>query len=67
MVDICIARSHPGYFYQGEDDSQIAFWECSSDQKSEKHAHAFNEYMVCVSVEYTAYIDNKKIYFETRR
>lgn len=49
-----------GYYYEGADDSQIAFWECSSDQISEKHTHDFDEYMVCVSGEYRAYLDNKE-------
>ena len=50
-----------GYFYNGADDSQIAFWECFSDQISKKHKHDFDEYMVCLSGEYTAYLDNREI------
>ncbi len=50
-----------GYYYNGTDDSQIAFWECSSDQISKKHTYDFDEYMVCLSGEYTAYLDNKEI------
>ena len=50
-----------GYYYNGADDSQIAIWECSSDQISKKHMHNFDEYMVCLSGEYTAYLDNEEI------
>ena len=49
-----------GYYYNG-DDSQIAFWECHSDRTSKKHAHAFDEYMVCLSGEYIAYLNDKEI------
>jgi DNA topoisomerase-1 len=50
-----------GYFYEGSDGSQMAFWECHADLISKKHAHDFDEYMVCVSGEYTAYLNEKKI------
>ena len=50
-----------GYYYEGKDDSQIAFWECHSDRISNKHTHDFDEYMICVSGEYIAYLDDKEI------
>jgi quercetin dioxygenase-like cupin family protein len=50
-----------GYYFQGADDTQIAFWECHADRISKKHAHPFDEYMVCVSGEYTAYLDEQEI------
>ncbi len=50
-----------GYYYEGKDDSQIAFWECYSDRISKKHSHDFDEYMICVSGEYTAYLNDKEI------
>ncbi len=50
-----------GYFFQGADDSQIAFWECYADRSSKKHTHDFDEYMVCVSGEYTAYLNGMEI------
>jgi quercetin dioxygenase-like cupin family protein len=50
-----------GYYFQGKDDLQIAFWECHSDRTSKKHTHDFDEYMVCLKGEYTVYIDNKEI------
>ncbi len=50
-----------GYFFEGADDMQIAFWECHSDQESKKHIHDFDEYMICVSGEYTAYLNDTEI------
>lgn len=50
-----------GYYFDGKDDSQIAFWECHSEQLSKKHIHDFDEYMICVSGEYTAYLNNEEI------
>ena len=31
------------------------------NQKLKKHKHDFDEYMVCLSGEYTAYLDNREI------
>ncbi|MDP3481054.1 MAG: hypothetical protein Q8R88_14900 [Desulfoprunum sp.] len=50
-----------GYYFQGADETQIAFWESHTDRISKKHAHVFDEYMVCVSGEYTAYLDELEI------
>lgn len=50
-----------GYYFQGKDDSQIAFWECHSDRTSNKHTHDFDEYMICLGGEYTVYMDKKEI------
>ncbi|MBP7460451.1 MAG: GNAT family N-acetyltransferase [Candidatus Delongbacteria bacterium] len=50
-----------GYYYQASDGSQMAFWECHSDQISKRHTHGFDEYMLCISGEYTACFENKEI------
>lgn len=50
-----------GYCFQGTGEIQIAFWECHSDRISIKHTHSFDEYMVCVSGEYTAYLNEQEI------
>ena len=50
-----------GYFYSGKDNSQIAFWECHSDRMSKKHKHGFDEYILCVSGEYTICFNEKTI------
>ncbi|HOW43708.1 MAG TPA: cupin domain-containing protein [Candidatus Aminicenantes bacterium] len=50
-----------GYYYEGRDGSQAAFWECRSDRVSREHAHDFDEYMVCVSGEYVACLDGREV------
>ncbi len=50
-----------GYYYEGNDGSQIAIWTCYSDQISKPHQHSFDEYTVVVSGQYTAIIDEKEI------
>lgn len=50
-----------GYFFEGKDDSQIAFWECHADRTSKKHSYDFDEYMICVSGEYIACLNGKEI------
>ena len=50
-----------GYYFEGKDESQIAFWECYSDKESKPHTHNFDEYIVCVCGEYTAILEGKEI------
>ena len=49
-----------GYFYQCSDNKQIAFWTCNSDQISDEHVNDFDEYMICLSGQYTAYFNNEE-------
>ena len=49
-----------GYFYNGKDGSQMAFWTCYSDRTSKEHKHDFDEYMVCVCGQYTVIINGEK-------
>ena len=49
-----------GYYFEGADGSQMAYWTCYSDKISNKHIHQFDEYMICVGGQYIAYIENKK-------
>ncbi len=35
-----------GYYYEGADGSQTAFWECRADRTSKKHVHDFDEYTI---------------------
>jgi hypothetical protein len=49
-----------GYFYESTYGSQMAFWTCYSNRVSKKHTHEFDEYMICVSGQYTALL--KKFY-----
>lgn len=50
-----------GYYYEAADGSQMAFWECHSDQISKKHVHDFDEYTICVSGEYVACFEEREI------
>lgn len=50
-----------GYFFEDGSNTQIAFWECSTDRESKAHVHSFDEYIVCVSGEYTAIINGNEI------
>lgn len=48
-----------GYYYTARDGSQMAFWTCATDSVSQEHRHDYDEYMVCVSGEYTVTIDGQ--------
>ncbi len=50
-----------GYYYEGADGSQMAFWTCYSDRVSKKHTHEFDEYMVCVSGQYTVFTNDTEV------
>ena len=49
-----------GYYYEGEDGSQMAFWTCYADRDSKIHVYDFDEYMICVSGEYTAILSGRE-------
>lgn len=49
-----------GYYFEGADGSQVAYWTCNSENISKKHKHTFDEYMVCISGQYIVYIENEK-------
>ncbi len=53
-----------GYYFEGADGSQMAFWTCHELRESKKHRHEFDEYMVCVAGQYTAILDGKEIVLE---
>lgn len=46
-----------GYVFDGVDGTQVAFWECHTDAKTEEHVHEFDEYFVVVEGCYTLCID----------
>lgn len=50
-----------GYYYEGRDGGQMAFWTCNSAQVSKPHRHEFDEYTLVVSGCFTAEIDGKQI------
>ena len=41
-----------GYYFTGNDGSQMAFWTYNSDRESKEQIHEFDEYTVCVAGEY---------------
>ena len=49
-----------GYYFTTHQNAQIAMWECFADKTSRRHTHAFNEYMICLKGEYTAFMENEK-------
>ncbi len=53
-----------GYYFEGADGSQMAFWTCHESHESKEHRHEFDEYMVCVAGQYTAILDGKEIVLE---
>lgn len=49
-----------GYFYNGADGSQMAFWTYYADRFFDKHSHDFDEYMVCVCGQCTVIMNDKE-------
>jgi len=50
-----------GYVFDGDDQSQIAFWTCTETASSTEHTHEFDEYMLVVQGCYTLLIDGWRI------
>jgi quercetin dioxygenase-like cupin family protein len=46
-----------GYYFEGNDGSQMAFWTCYSDRESKEQTHEFDEYTVCIAGEYVEIFD----------
>lgn len=51
-----------GYIFDGLDGTQVAFWECRSDAKTEEHIHEFDEYFVVVEGCYVISMDGKELH-----
>ena len=49
-----------GYYYEGADGSQMAFWTCHADRMSARHVHDFDEYIVVVAGQYTLMTDEEE-------
>jgi len=49
-----------GYYYEGKDGSQMAFWTCYADRNSKEHVHDFDEYMVCIAGQYTVIMNEQE-------
>jgi quercetin dioxygenase-like cupin family protein len=50
-----------GYYFEGKDGSQMAFWTCNQDRISREHQHNFDEYVLCVAGQYTAILNGEKM------
>jgi mannose-6-phosphate isomerase-like protein (cupin superfamily) len=50
-----------GYIFDGIDGTQMAFWECRADAKTEEHIHEFDEYFVVVEGCYTINMAGKEL------
>lgn len=50
-----------GYYFEGQDGSQMAFWTYYSDRVSKEHKHDFDEYMACVYGQYIAIVNGEKV------
>lgn len=49
-----------GYVFDGVDGTQVAFWECRADAKTEEHIHEFDEYFLVVEGCYAITVDGKE-------
>jgi quercetin dioxygenase-like cupin family protein len=49
-----------GYYFEGTDGSQMAFWVCHADRTSQNHTHEFDEYMICVQGQYTVILGDEE-------
>ena len=50
-----------GYVYDGADGSQMAFWQCNENGKSNEHVHDFDEYFVVLQGRYTLNFSGEEI------
>jgi quercetin dioxygenase-like cupin family protein len=53
-----------GYYFEGADGSQMAFWTAYTDGVSATHTHPFDEYMICVYGKYTVLIGGREVALE---
>ena len=48
-----------GFVFDGMDGSQIAYWTCYENRKSEEHKHEYDEYLVCVHGQYKVFMNEE--------
>lgn len=46
-----------GYYFNGADGSQVAYWTCYKEGDAAEHTHDYDEYFVVVQGEYTVIIN----------
>ncbi|GAB6127157.1 cupin domain-containing protein [Humidesulfovibrio idahonensis] len=50
-----------GYVFDGQDETQMAFWTCAEDARSNEHVHDFDEYMAVVAGRYTLLMQGQRL------
>jgi quercetin dioxygenase-like cupin family protein len=50
-----------GYYYQGNDGSQMAYWICHTAGESKTHTHPYDEYVACIQGKYTLLLPDKTV------
>jgi quercetin dioxygenase-like cupin family protein len=53
-----------GYYFEGNDGSQMAFWTAHTAGVSAMHTHPYDEYVVCVYGRYTVLIGGGEVILE---
>jgi len=48
-----------GFAFNGKDGSQIVFWTCNENRKSNEHVHEYDEYLACVASKYNVIVNGK--------
>lgn len=56
-----VEKNKDGYYFEGEDGSQMVIYTYKSDTATTEHIHKYDEYLVCISGEYTLTIDGEEI------
>lgn len=47
-----------GYYFEGKDESQMAYWTYYADRDSKEQVHEFDEYTVCVAGQYVEIVEH---------
>ncbi len=58
------SRDIEGFYFEGNDGSQMAFWTAHTEGVSAMHTHPFDEYVVCVYGKYVMLLDGREITLE---
>ena len=51
-----------GYYFEGADGSQMAFWTCYSDRVSKEHKHEFDDIRLLLQDSIQQLLMEKKLY-----
>lgn len=55
------SRGKDGWIFEGKDGSQMAFWTCTTNGKSEEHVHDFDEWLVVLKGQFTLVTGDRRI------